>query len=235
MADGAKSHKLGLERLGAEGLSSLNLAPLSSDASQHRFLELGGPPSGLTLHTGTSPLFSAYAETEKLSSQLTQIQREMNELKKSSIKGEEFQKRLDQLDNSMTSAISRTNNLNARLILPPSSLTDQYLVPSGALERLEEYRSDEGVALLVVGTFLGAGLGILATWTATDDIIISRASLILLALFVGLMVASIFWVRHIRLRMERAKKQIFGKGIESTDQQSAHGQEASQPTSEPVS
>jgi len=100
-------------------------------------------------------------------------------------------------------------DLTARVILPRREAMDIYLAPSHWLERLEEYHSDENAALMLTGTFLGLTLGILSNWLTNESFSITRASIVIMAVFAILTLGSLFWARSIRRKVETVRKQIF--------------------------
>ena len=105
-----------------------------------------------------------------------------------------------------TRAIGRSEELTARILLPPREMTDVQLLPSDALDRLEEYRSDENIAYLLIGAFSGAILGILSNWATNDTFVITRVSLVLLGFFAVLCGMSIFWAWRLRGRIASIKQ-----------------------------
>lgn len=147
-------------------------------------------------------------ESQNLLLELTKLRQELAEVKAGTVTAEEIDVTIDAAIRTTNRAIDQTDALTARILLPPSNLTDRYLVPSDSLERLEEYRSDESLAYLLVGLFAGACLGIIANWVATDPLSITIFSLILFVIFAVLSAASAFWARRIHLRSERVKTAI---------------------------
>jgi len=83
------------------------------------------------------------------------------------------------------------------------------LVPSDSLDRLEEYRTDENVAYLLMGAFGGAILGFLSNLATNQQFIITRFSVMLMILFGVLTVLGIYWAFRLRGRVNRVKGRIF--------------------------
>lgn len=101
--------------------------------------------------------------------------------------------------------------LTAPISLPPSEDMVIRLVPSFSLERLEEYRSDEGIALLVLGLFAGAFFGLLTNIVTQDVIDFSATEIVLLVLLGGLSSASAYWIRRVKKRAARVRDDIFSQ------------------------
>ena len=84
--------------------------------------------------------------------------------------------------------------LKAPVVLPSIEEMTVNLVPAHLLERLEEYQQEKGVALLLLGTFLGGILGIVGNWAT--NLSITQFSLVLMSVFVFLALGAYLWTRH---------------------------------------
>jgi hypothetical protein len=146
--------------------------------------------------------------------ELASLRQQLDEIKKGTITDEQLNVRLEEMVRTTSRAIGRSEELTARVILPPSELTDVQLLPSGMLERLEEYRSDENLVYLLIGAFSGAILGILSNWATNDPFVITRFSIILLVLFLALTLLSVSWAGRLRKRANQVKEQIFAEKIQ---------------------
>jgi hypothetical protein len=120
---------------------------------------------------------------------------------------EELQKILFELKDSLTAARSTATDLTARVVLPEDMAVQ--LVPSNLLEHLDEVRSDENKAYLLIGIFAGAEVGIVVNWTTDDKFTITRPSLVLMALFGVLLFISAGWAWLLNLRGTKLKKRLF--------------------------
>lgn len=149
------------------------------------------------------------SDIEALSIELASLRQQLNEIQRDPFSPEQVEERVNEMLRTANRAIGRSEELTARVLLPPSELTDVQLLPSGMLDRLEEYRSDENVMYLLIGGFTGAVLGILSNWATSDPFVITKFSIVLLILFLILTVVSIFWTWRIKQRVARIKERIF--------------------------
>jgi len=133
------------------------------------------------------------SDADALSIELTSLRQQLDEMRKYALTDEQVERRIEEMLKTANRAIGRTEELTARVLLPPPEMTDVQLLPSGVLERLEEYRSDENIAYLLIGTFVGSILGILSNWVTNDPFIVTKFSLVLLGLFVMLTFICILW------------------------------------------
>lgn len=151
---------------------------------------------------------SAHSDADILRMELTELRQELEEIQQEALTDEQLDQRLEEMTRTASRAIGRSGELTSRLLLPPPELTDQPLLPWGTLERLEEYRSDENVAYLLLGAFVGAVLGILSNWATNEALVITRASIILQVLFVVLAIVCILWIRRLRQRAARITESV---------------------------
>lgn len=163
----------------------------------------------LSSFVSTSPPFASDADI--LGIELSSLRQQLDEIRKQTVTDEQLEERIEEMLKTASRAIGRSEELTARMILPPPELTDVQLLPSGALERLEEYRSDENIAYLLTGAFGGAVLGILSNWVTNDPFVITRSSGILIVVFIALTIACIFWARRIHQRADKLKEQSFSQ------------------------
>jgi hypothetical protein len=78
------------------------------------------------------------------------------------------------------------------------------------LHHLDEYRTDENKESLLAGLFGGATVGILADWFTSENFVVTRPSLVLIALFAVL--ACYFWIRMKAIddRATKARDKMLG-------------------------
>ena len=98
--------------------------------------------------------------------------------------------------------------LTAPVTLPSTEDMSIRLVPSHFLERLEEYRSDEGIALLVTGLFGGGVLGVLISLATGEVSRLSPFSIVLLILMIMLAVLSGYWIAKMRSRISKIRDRM---------------------------
>lgn len=165
----------------------------------------------------------AMPETDKsnvelagLNIELASLRQQLVEIQKESLTAEELDRRLGDMLKTANRAVGRSEELTARVILPQQEDMDVRLVPSHSLERLEEYRSDENIAYLLIGLFGGAILGILGNWVTSENFVITRVSTVLVFVFAFLTVACIFWTRRIHQRAVAVRDQMLHKAVPST-------------------
>jgi len=92
------------------------------------------------------------------------------------------------------------------------------LVPLHLVNRLEEARSDERFWGAVFWTVLGAILGIICNWVTSDPIIISRASLVVMAILIVVGVLSCWGgVSKYKARAESIKLEVTQAGVNLPD------------------
>lgn len=78
---------------------------------------------------------------------------------------------------------NQLEGLKASVRVPPEEEMTVTLVKVDSLDRLEEYRSVQNIIFLLIGLFGGSTLSILVNWTTNEAFIITRFSLVLIALF----------------------------------------------------
>ncbi len=170
---------------------------------------------------GWSPLPESISAVQRddlasLSIELSRLRQELREVQERSVDNEQFEQRMQDVLKLADRAVGRSEGLSARIVLPPPEMTDVHLVPTHSLDRLEEYRSDENIVYLLIGTFGGATLGIISNWVTNDPFVITPLSGILLALLVILTVACILWARRIQHRAQAVKEQILSESISTS-------------------
>lgn len=202
--------------LGVKGLK------LSSDL-------IGGVPSvGDTVLISSRLNAYTSGEVAQISASLAKIEQGLTEMKKAQAREQKDDRPLlDDLIKKIADTKGETDNLAARLLLPPPVLTDQQLVPATLLERLEEYRSDENLLLLFAGTFGGAILGVLGSWFVAGDGSYSRSSILFVIVLVIVTVLFGCWAYTLRQRGVALKQKMFGKPTVSNQMLSGENEGAS--------
>jgi len=105
--------------------------------------------------------------------------------------------------------------IRAPIMIPPMEDISVRLVPSHLLERLEEYRSDENKAYLLIGLFGGSILGVLGNWATNENFTITRVSMVLIGIMFCLTIACIWWAYRINQRASRVRDQMLSSTITS--------------------
>ena len=107
-------------------------------------------PDIFTANTATTPTTSTTStpgvEAASLIIELASLRQQLVELQKGSLTDEHIENRIKEILRTADRAVGQSEELNAKLLLPPSELTDVPLVPIHLLNRLEEHRSDESAA-----------------------------------------------------------------------------------------
>lgn len=150
----------------------------------------------------------AEPSVNSLAVDLASTRQQLIELQKEAAQGELWEQRLEEILKTVTRAVGESEEITARVIIPRREDMDVRLVPVHSLERLEEYRSDENIAYLLIGTFAGAVLGILSNWATNETFVITNFSLVLMSLLVTLTILCCLWVRRLNLRSVAVKQQI---------------------------
>ncbi len=130
--------------------------------------------------------------------------------------------RLNEIEQTIESASRSNERLRAKVVLPSAEDMAVRLVPSNSLDRLEEYRSDETKAYLLIGIFLGAVLGILSNWITDPGFEITRVSGAFMIIFSALAVLAAGWAAQVSARSRRVRSRLLGqKPGEATQGQEA--------------
>lgn len=148
-------------------------------------------------------------DIDSLSLELASLRQQLLELQKGSTNNDKVEQKIDELLKTANRAVGRSEELTARVVLPRQEHMDVQLVPSHSLERLDEYRSDENIAYLMIGVFAGSILGILSNWVTSENFTITRFSIILMGIVLALTVLCAVWAVVIRNRANEVKKRIF--------------------------
>lgn len=114
-------------------------------------------------------------------------------------------------------AAARSQELTARLLLPSTEVTDQQLAPVHLLEHLEEYRNDEKITYLLTGAFAGALLSVVVNWVTSEQLIITRSSILFVVLLGLLTLLCLMWAYAINRRAAAIKKRILQRNFPGTD------------------
>jgi hypothetical protein len=115
----------------------------------------------LVIPVASSEVETPKTEIERLNIELSGLRQQLVEIQKSSPTKNELEHQVGTMLQAANRALGRSEELKAKIILPPPEITDVALFPSTYLDRLEEYRSDANITFLLIGMFGGAILGIL--------------------------------------------------------------------------
>jgi hypothetical protein len=150
---------------------------------------------------------------ERLQNELAALRQQLQEIQQGRLGDRELEEKIAAVVKTTNQAIGRTEELTTRILLPPPQLTEVKLVPSGALERVEEYRSDEKIAFLLMGLFLGGIVGVLVNWATNDPLTITRFSIVIVCFLATLATGTVYWAYRIAKRVESVRKRYFGDEI----------------------
>jgi len=146
-----------------------------------------------------------------LDDKLGALKSQIDELHRSALGGMQLSQEVKRLE-GITATIERAGeigrNLTADVVLPPAKDLRVKLVPSDSLDRLEEYRSDESRAYLLVGAFLGAALGILSNWVTQEAFTVTKISGAFLVFFVCMALLAEAWALQIGHRARNLKNRL---------------------------
>ena len=135
-----------------------------------------------------------------LNENIERVQSEVEKLQNQTDVKDQLKSQVSEIKELLDQTKKQSEELKAPVVLPSMEDMTVTLVPSHLLERLEEYRSDDSIAFLLVGVFGGAILAILVNWMTNAEFNVTSASGVLLGLLVFLEMASIFWTHRIRKR-----------------------------------
>lgn len=177
-------------------------------------LDFGIIPSGQIAFFAPPPSREPRSEvTADLRKTLVHLKEQVAELKEATRTGDEVSeevKRLEAIAATIESAGEIGNKLSADVVLPPSKDLRVRLVPSDSLERLEEYRSDESMAFLLTGAFLGGVIGILSNWVTQNSFTFTRTSIVFMGFFGAVALVAGAWAWVLRRRAQRLKRRLLG-------------------------
>jgi hypothetical protein len=108
---------------------------------------------------------------------------------------------IDEIVKTVNRTVGRTEDLKADLILPINRGIRLFMEHD--VDRLEEYRSDENIAFLLVGLFAGAAVGIVVNWATDSTFAPTPISITLLLLFAILAIGAGFWSRRLKGRVTK--------------------------------
>lgn len=137
-----------------------------------------------------------------LQSEIASLQRQVRELQQIT-SADDRQVSLQQIEKSIDTAVAKSADLTANIILPPQSMTDVHLVPTHSLERFVEYKADENIAYLLTGLFAGAAISVLVNWATDDSFNPNAMSTTLLILFTTMALLSIGWIIRTSFRIKK--------------------------------
>jgi hypothetical protein len=150
----------------------------------------------------------AEREVRELRRELARTNEAIEAVRKEAMPDAKLQRILEPIQESVKRALEQTNGMSAKVILPTDDEMAVRLVPLQQVERIEEYRGDQSIFFTLVGLFGGAVLGILSNWATLQAFTMTRASLVLSALFLLLCILCGVWTVVIGRRATKAKRQM---------------------------
>lgn len=159
-------------------------------------------------------LYVPHADAATLELELANLRQQVLELREGLTVEEQQGQRFEELITTINSAVGRSADLTAEMILPPPEARNIRLIPEHHFDRLEEYSSDENVSYLLVGLFVGAAVGIIVNWATNDTFNPSAVSITFLAIFVALALATVAWVFRVKRRAKKVTNQIFPERVD---------------------
>lgn len=194
-------------------LRRLGLTPAQVRRQTRRVLE--EPP---VLRPTSFTLSSASLEAaESMFSKIDDLQSQVAELEGKL--GDDAPIGVERISEIADSIEQSRRELTAPVTLPSIEDMSIRLVPSHRLERLEEYRADEGYALLAAGLFGGGLLGLLVSLATAEISSLSAPSIAVLVLLLLLTVASAYWIHRIRSRVARIRERMLWPERSSSGEQ----------------
>jgi len=149
-------------------------------------------------------------DLESIRGSLRSIKRDMVATREGTTTNQELSQRLDQIEESASKALDRSDSLSATVETPSPEEMVVRLVPAHRLGQLEEYRTDQSIFFGIVGLFGGAALGIVSNWATNEQYRMPRASIVLIALLLILTTFSVVWTVVLGMRAKLAKDVMFG-------------------------
>lgn len=103
---------------------------------------------------------------------------------------------------------SPEDELTAPVMLPSQETLAVRLAPINLIERLEEYQTDENLAYILIGLFIGAIFGIICNWATSAPFQMSRPSIVLILLLIILAIGTGIWLYRIHKRKKSVKDKL---------------------------
>lgn len=150
-----------------------------------------------------------------LESDIASLRQVVLELQSNVITDEKLKKYSEELLRYANRAIDRTEDLKAELELPPPEKRKIRMIPEHQVSRLEDFgsrleqhRSDENIAFLLIGLFAGAAVGIVVNWATNDTFNPTPVSITFLIFFLVLTLGAGLWTYRIHKRVSEVQNQI---------------------------
>lgn len=156
---------------------------------------------------------------QEVAQNLEDLKKQIENLQATEPGGDKLAQMIERFEKTIDRTSEASSRLQAEILLPPEEEMRVRLVPSDSLDRLEEYRSDENKAYLLIGIFSGAVLGILSNWVTADDFQVTRISVTLMLLFVTLATLAYSWARQSSQRASRIRQRILYQNSAELDGQ----------------
>lgn len=169
-------------------------------------------PSASSYAASPSVYLDRDYKLDELTQQIDNLRSSIAKLKHEAKTSQAIRERLEQLESSADRLLEQGQDLSAKVIVPPLEELAVYLAPYHLLDRLEEYRSDEMVAHLLIGLFGGGFLGLIPD--LVTDLMSSGPSIItptqvVLAVMLGLLTGgAIFWATRLRKRADSVRERM---------------------------
>jgi hypothetical protein len=159
----------------------------------------------------------ALEKITSLHGSVVQLQQKIEGLTDRDIPKQNIEQGIEQISKSVAEIVVQTQELTAKVLLPPPESMNIQLVPSHRLEQLEEYSGDQNLFYALAGLLLGTALGMLVNWvTLETSIHITNSAKALCTALLVMGVLTGAWGISLRMRAKRAK----GKLLRSVEQKS---------------
>lgn len=148
-----------------------------------------------------------------LQSDVSNLRQLVLELKSSVVTNEKFDGYFAELLRYANRAVDRTEELKADIVLPKNKTVRMFSEPQvNRLEnlnsRLEQNRSDEVLAFLLIGLFAGAAVGVVVNWATDDPFNPTPVSITFLIFFLFLTLVAGFFAYQNHKRVLDVQNQI---------------------------
>lgn len=161
--------------------------------------------------------FRIASDASDLSTELASLREQLLVFQKEAMTSTQVEQRVNEIIEAADRAVGRSEDLKARLFLPPSDLTDIRLVPAHLLERLEEYHADGNLAFLLIGALIGALVGIPVNWATNEEVVFNEFTVALVCIVLILIICTIVWTSRLIRRAKLVKEKMLYYPVSSLD------------------